>query len=144
MITVRALVTVMPMMPVMASEMMVLVEFIKTLSVFIWSLRCKGLLYMIVMSALGMLALGPRTHSQQISKCQSYTVKPFAVSLLMWWINTYALNYVMNFQPIVFHSFQCLKVPTCSETTLTGESWFHTSIPLGIWTWVPCDRKQTG
>ncbi len=27
---------------------------------------------------------------------------------------------------------------------LTGESRFHISTPLGIWTWVPCDRKQTG
>ncbi len=32
----------------------------------------------------------------------------------------------------------------CSETTLTGESRFHISTPLGILTWVPCDRKQTG
>ncbi len=32
----------------------------------------------------------------------------------------------------------------CSDTTLTGESRFHISTPLGIWTWVPCDRKQTG
>ncbi len=27
---------------------------------------------------------------------------------------------------------------------LTGESRFHLSTPLGIWTWVPCDGKQTG
>jgi hypothetical protein len=32
----------------------------------------------------------------------------------------------------------------CSETTLTGESWFHLSTPQGIWTGVPCDGKQTG
>ncbi len=32
----------------------------------------------------------------------------------------------------------------CSETTLTGESWFHISTPQAIWTRVPCDRKQTG
>ncbi len=32
----------------------------------------------------------------------------------------------------------------CSETTLTGESRFHTSTPQGIWTRVPCDRKQMG
>ncbi len=32
----------------------------------------------------------------------------------------------------------------CSETTLTGESRFHITTPLGIWTWVPCDGKQTG
>jgi hypothetical protein len=32
----------------------------------------------------------------------------------------------------------------CSETMLTGEFRFHTSTPLGIWTWVPCDGKQTG
>jgi hypothetical protein len=32
----------------------------------------------------------------------------------------------------------------CSETTLIGESRFHISTPLGIWTWVPCDGKQTG
>jgi hypothetical protein len=36
------------------------------------------------------------------------------------------------------------KLEECSETTLTGESRFHTSTPLGTWTWVPCDRKQTG
>ncbi len=27
---------------------------------------------------------------------------------------------------------------------LTGESRFHISTPLGIWTWVPCDGKQRG
>jgi hypothetical protein len=32
----------------------------------------------------------------------------------------------------------------CSETMLTGESRFHRSTPQGIWTWVPCDGKQTG
>ncbi len=32
----------------------------------------------------------------------------------------------------------------CSETTLAGESRFHISTPLGIWTRVPCDGKQTG
>jgi hypothetical protein len=32
----------------------------------------------------------------------------------------------------------------CSETTLTGESWFHLSTPLGFWTQVPCDGKQMG
>ncbi len=32
----------------------------------------------------------------------------------------------------------------CSETTLTGEFRFHISTPQGIWTWVPCDGKQTG
>ncbi len=32
----------------------------------------------------------------------------------------------------------------CSETSLTGESRFHISTPLGIWTWVPCDGKETG
>ncbi len=32
----------------------------------------------------------------------------------------------------------------CSETTITGESRFHISTPLGIWTWVPCDGKQIG
>ncbi len=32
----------------------------------------------------------------------------------------------------------------CSETTLTGESQFHISTPLGIWTLFPCDGKQTG
>ncbi len=35
-------------------------------------------------------------------------------------------------------------VQYCSETMLTGESQFLTSTHLGIWTWVPCDRKQTG
>jgi hypothetical protein len=33
---------------------------------------------------------------------------------------------------------------TCSETTLTGESRFHISTPLGIWAWVPWGGKQTG
>ncbi len=32
----------------------------------------------------------------------------------------------------------------CSETMLTGKSWFDIGTPLGIWTWVPCDGKQTG
>ncbi len=32
----------------------------------------------------------------------------------------------------------------CSETTLTWESWFHASTPMGIWTQVPHDGKQTG
>ncbi len=32
----------------------------------------------------------------------------------------------------------------CSETTLTGESQFHISTPLGLWTWVPCGGKQMG
>ncbi len=32
----------------------------------------------------------------------------------------------------------------CRETTLTGESRFHISSPKGIWTWFPCDGKQTG
>ncbi len=31
-----------------------------------------------------------------------------------------------------------------SETTLSGESQFHINTPQGIWTWVPCDGKQTG
>jgi hypothetical protein len=30
----------------------------------------------------------------------------------------------------------------CSKTTLTGESRVHISTPQGIWTQVPCDRKQ--
>jgi hypothetical protein len=30
----------------------------------------------------------------------------------------------------------------CSKTALTGESRFHISTPQGIWTQVPCDRKQ--
>ncbi len=34
--------------------------------------------------------------------------------------------------------------PDCSETLLTGESRFHISTPLGIWTRVPCEGKQTG
>jgi hypothetical protein len=32
----------------------------------------------------------------------------------------------------------------CSETMLTGESRFHISTPLGFWTRVPHDGKQTG
>ncbi len=39
---------------------------------------------------------------------------------------------------------QSLRGHQCSETTLRGESRFHISTPPGIWTWVPCDRKQTG
>jgi hypothetical protein len=42
------------------------------------------------------------------------------------------------------HDDQSCRGHQCSETTLTGESWFHISIPLGIWTWVPFDSKQTG
>ncbi len=42
------------------------------------------------------------------------------------------------------HDDQSRRGHQCSETTLTGESRFHISTPLGIWTWVPCDRKQTG
>jgi hypothetical protein len=32
----------------------------------------------------------------------------------------------------------------CSEATLTGESRFHISAPLEIWTWFPHDGEQTG
>ncbi len=43
-------------------------------------------------------------------------------------------------------SFLCIALSLlwlwCSETTLTGESRFYISTPLGIWTWVPCDGKQ--
>jgi hypothetical protein len=42
------------------------------------------------------------------------------------------------------HNDQSRQRHQCSETTLTGESWFHISTPSGIWTRVPCDRKQTG
>ncbi len=28
--------------------------------------------------------------------------------------------------------------------SFTGKSWFHIRTPLGIWTRVPCDRKQSG
>ncbi len=31
----------------------------------------------------------------------------------------------------------------CSETTLAGEFRFQISTPVGIWTWVPTDGKQT-
>ncbi len=41
-------------------------------------------------------------------------------------------------------NYQSRRDHQCSETTLTGESRFHISTPLGIWTWVPCDRKQIG
>ncbi len=37
-----------------------------------------------------------------------------------------------------------IYITYCSETSLTGESHFHISTPKGIWTWVPCGRKQTG
>jgi hypothetical protein len=30
----------------------------------------------------------------------------------------------------------------CSKTSLTGESRFHISTPLGIWTWVPYDGNK--
>ncbi len=43
-----------------------------------------------------------------------------------------------------FHTIRVKELITCSETTLIGESRFHISIPLGIWTWVPCKGKQTG
>jgi hypothetical protein len=42
------------------------------------------------------------------------------------------------------HDNQSHRGHQCSETTLTGESLFHIVTPLGIWTWVPCDGKQTG
>ncbi len=45
--------------------------------------------------------------------------------------------------PYVLAVIRAQIVP-CSETTLTGESRFHISPPRGIWTWVLCDRKQTG
>jgi hypothetical protein len=41
------------------------------------------------------------------------------------------------------HNDQSRRGHQCSETTLTGESRFHISTPEGIWTWVPCDGKQT-
>jgi hypothetical protein len=46
---------------------------------------------------------------------------------------------------VVISSLRDLMISlSCSETTLTGESWFHISTPLGIWTRVPCGGKQTG
>jgi hypothetical protein len=42
------------------------------------------------------------------------------------------------------HNDQSRQGHQCSETSLTGESWFHISTPQGIWTRVPCDGKQTG
>jgi hypothetical protein len=54
---------------------------------------------------------------------------------------------------IIMKQYLCLHVLArsqkwcsflCSETMLTGESWFHISTPHGIWTQVPCDEKQTG
>jgi hypothetical protein len=36
------------------------------------------------------------------------------------------------------------KSQICSETMLTGEIRFHISTPLGFWTRVPHDSKQTG
>ncbi len=46
--------------------------------------------------------------------------------------------------PLFFRETCVGQVLKCSETTLTGESRFHISNPLGIQTWVPCDGKQTG
>jgi hypothetical protein len=42
------------------------------------------------------------------------------------------------------HNDQSRRGHQCTETMLTGESQFHISTPLVIWTRVPCDRKQTG
>ncbi len=42
------------------------------------------------------------------------------------------------------HNDQSRRGHQSSETTLTGESRFHISTPLGFRTWVPCDGKQTG
>jgi hypothetical protein len=42
------------------------------------------------------------------------------------------------------HNDQSRRGTQCSETTLTGESWFHISNPPWDWTQVPHDRKQTG
>jgi hypothetical protein len=42
------------------------------------------------------------------------------------------------------HNDQSWRGHQHSETTLTGESRFHILTPWGIWTRVPCDRKQTG
>ncbi len=42
------------------------------------------------------------------------------------------------------HSDQSRRGHQCRETSLTGESQFHISTPLEIWTRVPCDGKQTG
>ncbi len=49
------------------------------------------------------------------------------------------LNHMQSKDPLLNH-MQCKD---CSETSLTGESRSHISTPLGIWTWVRCDGKQT-
>ncbi len=41
------------------------------------------------------------------------------------------------------HNDQSCQGHQCSETMLTGESRFHISTPLRIWTQVPHDRQQT-
>jgi hypothetical protein len=38
---------------------------------------------------------------------------------------------------------ETLLIVFWSKTTLTGESRFHIRTPQGIWTWAPCDGKQT-
>jgi hypothetical protein len=52
-------------------------------------------------------------------------------------------KYLGEFTVVFANILECESV-AYSETTLTGESRFHTSTPLGIWTQVPCDGKQTG
>jgi hypothetical protein len=42
------------------------------------------------------------------------------------------------------HNDQSCQGHQCSETTLTGESPFHTSTPCGDWNCVPHEGKQTG
>ncbi len=42
------------------------------------------------------------------------------------------------------HNEQSRRGHQCSETTLTGESWFHVSTPMEIEPQVPHGRKQTG
>jgi hypothetical protein len=52
-------------------------------------------------------------------------------------------KYLSEFTVVFANILECESV-ACSVTTLTGASRFHTSTPLGIWTQVPCDGKQTG
>jgi hypothetical protein len=40
------------------------------------------------------------------------------------------------------HYDQSRQGHQCSETTLTGESWFHISTTQGIWTKVPCGKQR--
>jgi hypothetical protein len=68
---------------------------------------------------------------------------------LLWNIWIYIINYEKHLQNTIRDGTKHQRCFgkynwACSKTSLTGESRFHMSTPLGIWTWVPCDGKQTG